>query len=35
VIEYGGFGGRMPSSYRELRADPHQRYPLRLWQKRV
>lgn len=34
VVEYNGFGGRMPVGYRELRADPQQRYPLRLWQKR-
>ena len=30
---YSGFGGRMPSGYRELRADSKQQYPLRLWRK--
>lgn len=33
VVDYAGFGGRMPG-YRELAADMEQRYPLRLWQKR-
>jgi predicted O-methyltransferase YrrM len=33
VVDYAGFGGRMPASYRRLRVDMQQRYCLQLWQK--
>jgi SAM-dependent methyltransferase len=33
VVEYAGFGGRMPAGYRQLDADMKHRYPLRLWQR--
>jgi SAM-dependent methyltransferase len=33
VLTYNGFGGRVPASYRQIRADDNMPNALRLWQK--